>query len=678
MKTVAALVLGLAASARASPVTKVLELLSGLETKITAEGVTAEKSYEEFSAWCEDTSKNLNFDIKTGKAKSEDLKAAIEQETARATSLSAKIDDLAGSLSADDADLKSATEIRATEASDFSASEKELVEVTGTLERAITILEREAAKGSASMLQTQNVNGLAGALTAMVQASMLSSADAGRLTALVQSSQQSDDSSDDVGAPAAAVYESHSSNIVDTLEDLLDKAQAQLADARKQETEALHNFEMLKQSLEDQIKFANKDMSAAKKDIAASGEAKATAESDLAITSKGVKEDSKALADLTSNCMTKSEDFEAEKKSRAEELKALAAAKQVIAEATGGAADLSYGLVQTSFLQVNSKINSGADLANFEAVRFVRDLARKQHSTALAQLASRMAAAMRQSSSNGDDPFAKVKGLISGMIEKLEGEMSADASHKAYCDKETSESVEKKAEKSAVEDKLTTKIDQMSAKSAQLKEQTAALQKSLAELASSQAEMTKMRSDEKAAFTTNKAEMEQGLEGVKMALKILREYYSAEGKAHEEGGEATGIVGLIEVVESDFSKGLAEMVTTEDSAAASYDQETKENAIEKATKEADVKYKTKESAGLDKSISETTSDRESVQAELDAIKEYLTKLEEMCVAKPDTYAERTKRRDSEIAGLKQALEILDGEAVLLQSAKRTLRGIRRH
>merc|ERR1712086_475218 len=96
--------------------------------------------------------------------------------------------------------------------------------------------------------------------------------------------------------------------------------------------------------------------------------------------------------------------------------------------------------------------------------------------------------------------------------------------------------------------------------------------------------------------------------------------------------------------------------------------------IEKATKEADVKYKQKESTGLDKSIAETTSDREGVQAELDAISEYLAKLEEMCVAKPDTYAERTQRRDAEIAGLKQALEILDGEAVLLQSAKRTLRG----
>merc|ERR1719424_411428 len=282
-----------------------------------------------------------------------------------------------------------------------------------------------------------------------------------------------------------------------------------------------------------------KDMAAAKKSLAESGEKKASAEGDLDVTSKGVAADTKALEDTTQDCMTKAQDYEAAVKSRTEELAALAKAKQVISDATSGAAALSYGLSQVSFIQLSSKLSSGADLANFEAVRFVRDLARKQHSTVLAQLASRMAAAVRTSSGAGEDPFGKIKGLISGMIEKLEDEMSADASHKAYCDKETAESVAKKEEKSAVEDKLTTKIDQMSAKSAQLKEQTAALQKSLAELASSQAEMTKMRSDEKAAFTTNKAEMEQGLEGVKMALKILREYYSAEGKAHEEGGEAT-------------------------------------------------------------------------------------------------------------------------------------------
>merc|ERR1712203_983262 len=93
----------------------------------------------------------------------------------------------------------------------------------------------------------------------------------------------------------------------------------------------------------------------------------------------------------------------------------------------------------------------------------------------------------------GEDPFGKVKGLISDMIERLEAEAEADATHKAYCDKEMAESNEKKADKNAEIAKLTTKIDQMSARSSQLKSEVAALQKALAELAASQAEMDKLR-----------------------------------------------------------------------------------------------------------------------------------------------------------------------------------------
>merc|ERR1719195_894588 len=131
--------------------------------------------------------------------------------------------------------------------------------------------------------------------------------------------------------------------------------------------------------------------------------------------------------------------------------------------------------------------------------------------------------------------------------------------------------------------------------------------------------MTQMREQEHTDFVKNKADMEQGLEGVKIALKVLREYY-AQDKAHaaNEGGGAS-IIGLLEVVESDFTKGLAEMTATEESAQSAYDVETKENEIEKATKDKDVEYKSKESAGLDKAVAESSADRSGVQTELDAV-----------------------------------------------------------
>jgi hypothetical protein len=55
---------------------------------------------------------------------------------------------------------------------------------------------------------------------------------------------------------------------VDTLNGLLDKASAQLDAATKEETTAKNNYDLRKQSLKDEIKYANKDMDAAKKGLA--------------------------------------------------------------------------------------------------------------------------------------------------------------------------------------------------------------------------------------------------------------------------------------------------------------------------------------------------------------------------------------------------------------------------
>merc|ERR1719359_1517920 len=118
---------------------------------------------------------------------------------------------------------------------------------------------------------------------------------------------------------------------------------------------------------------------------------------------------------------------------------------------------------------MGSRLKTSADLKNFEVVNMVKRLAEQQHSAALAQLASRIMATMRYGAAAGDDPFAKVKGLIVEMIDKLMKEAEAEASHKGYCDEEMSKTKAKKDELNTDIEKLTTKIDNLSARSTSLK-----------------------------------------------------------------------------------------------------------------------------------------------------------------------------------------------------------------
>ena len=81
-------------------------------------------------------------------------------------------------------------------------------------------------------------------------------------------------------------------------------------------------------------------------------------------------------------------------------------------------------------------------MSGFEVVTVVRRLAKKEHSAALAQLVSRISAIMMFCAGAGADPFVKVKGLITDSINVLQSEASSEASHKSYCDEETSKATE--------------------------------------------------------------------------------------------------------------------------------------------------------------------------------------------------------------------------------------------
>merc|ERR1719263_1395667 len=504
----------------------------------------------------------------------------------------------------------------------------------------------------------------------------------------VQAAAEADEAA--LGAPAAAVYKTHSTSIVDVLEDLKEKAEGELADLRKAETNAQHNYDMLKQSLLDQKAADEKDLADEKGVKAAAEEEKATAEGDLEVTVKALAEAEDALAAAQTTCMQVAADHDATVKARAEELEAIATAKKILVETSAGAVEQTYSLLQVSS---GSKMTSRTDLANAEVVDIIKRLARQHHSAALAQLASKITAVLRFGAASGEDPFAKVKGLIQELIDRLVAEAAAEATEKEYCDSEMAKTEEKKAELEGDVAKLTAKIDKAAATSAKLNEEVKELQAELAELAKLQAEMDKIRAEQNEAYLKAKADLELGLEGVRKALEVLRNYYGSAALLQDESkfgafmqqpplpekhvkatGAGNSIVGILEVVESDFANNLAKEETQEADAQADYDKVTQENKVTKTLKDQDVKYKSAESKSLDKAIGELSSDRESASTELAAVLEYYEKLKDRCIAKPETYEERVRRREAEIAGLKEALRILEEETAFMQRGHRNMRG----
>eukprot|EP00747_Dinoflagellata_sp_TGD_P151682 gnl/TRDRNA2_/TRDRNA2_177225_c0_seq25.p1 gnl/TRDRNA2_/TRDRNA2_177225_c0~~gnl/TRDRNA2_/TRDRNA2_177225_c0_seq25.p1 ORF type:complete len:702 (-),score=160.32 gnl/TRDRNA2_/TRDRNA2_177225_c0_seq25:174-2249(-) len=592
---------------------------------------------------------------------------------------------------------------------------------------------------------------------------------------------------DGIGAPQAAAYKHEASHsVIDLLEDMRGKAEVELCEIRKAEQAALHNYELTVLSLKDEIASYEKEFAAAKAEAAAAAELKANAEGDLARAKAALEKLLAALENLLQSCRIQIMDFGTSKCSRADELRALRDAKSIIKQSTSDAATAVYGSASAaaSFLQLGSEslmgfgLASATDLANFEVVHLVRKLAKEQNSASMLQLAGKIAAVMRFGSSSGEDKFAKVKGLIKEMIDKLTAEAEQEATHKEYCDKEMASANGKKDDLSMGIETMTAKIDQASSKRAQLIEEVDQLQKELAELQKMQLEMDKIRAEERSAFTELKSDLEAGINGVRRAIQVLSEHYGSassflqlkqgSGKVsppmggqepqvnlpgpepqvqppipdqepqvnlpvpepqvqppipgqepqiqppipdqepqiqppipgndgavgiikpfpiprpgpcpanspHQGHGEA--ILDLLEVVESDFSKSLAEAQTSEDTAQAEYKSTTQKNNEDKIQKEMDVKYKSKEIVRLEKSLASLKSDLENIRSEYMAVLDYLKTLTDQCVAKPETYEERKRRREAEIAGLKEALRILTEEAAMMQLGKGSLRGVRRH
>jgi uncharacterized coiled-coil DUF342 family protein len=635
-----------------SPVGKVLQLLDELKGKIDADLAAEGELMEEYTSYCDDESTKRGFAIQTATKSIEGYSAFIEQSTGAITDLSANIEKDGQESAAKSGELAEGTSVREEEHTDFLAAEKELVDTVDTLSRAIVIIKRSLSfaqgKGMTSKQLQEKLGGLATALNTIIEAADISSAKKQEVQSLMQEE-------DEFSQPQATSsnYESKSGSIVDTLNDMKDKAEGSLQDLRKDETKARHAFELIKQSLNDAVTNLGKQIEEAQSEKSTAEELKAKAEGDLSSTSASKAADEDFLANLNQECANKAQEWSERQRSATDELGALAKAKEILSG--------KFAFVQTAVKKTSLKSRDARDRLS----ELLRKMGRKYNSFGLMQMAG----------AAKSDPFEKIRGLINGMIDKLQKQAAEEATQEAFCKEETKKSNAKRDATSARVDKVQSRIDSANATVAELQGEISELREELAEIDSSQAAATKLRSQENADFQKASKDFKESVDAVTQAMVVLKDFYRGEqtvshgalalvqqpGFGSTRGDAGHSIIEILEVAESDFARLLAEAEASESEAADNYDKATQENKVAKATKEAAVKGKNSEIKQLTTALANHKEDLDGSSKELDAILEYIEKLKPQCENKAMTYEERKQHREDEIKGLKNALEILDAE-----------------
>jgi len=670
-----------------SPVQKVVELLEGCKAKVQKDLDAEAKAMEEYTTFCDDTMKDKAYAIKTAESQIADLNADVEDATASIAELEDEIASLGTEIAGKDKELYEATTVRKTAHEAFVASEKEMLGSVDELMRAV----EELKKGMA-LVQTDGespAKRFAPALKALSQIVEAGSVDASskkRLQSFLQA-QQDDGEDDDLsmtGAPKADSFESKSGGILQTVEDMQEKAENTLSELRKKETDEQHSSEMIVSGLENELEHGKDKLSSATTNKAAATEAKGKAEADLVEIEKTKAADEEYSATLSTECQQTAAAWEERLKSAKEEMGAIDKAKEILVSGV------------KAFVQVASKTSTKTrsydddddektSAARVQVANLLQKLSHEHHSFALAQLAS-MA---------GSDPFVKIRGLIEDMIAKLLKEAQEEATHEAFCQEEMGKSKKSKEEKTAKSDKYQNRIEKAESTIALLTEGIKTLEAELAEIDRTQSEATTIRAQEKAEYDQASKDFRDSAEAVARAIEVLKNYYegaslvqmssrsSVASKASQpefggaKGDTAHTIISVLEMSEEDFTRLLAETESEEEEAVKIYEKLTQENKVAKSSKEAESKAKASEVKSLTVELENAKEDKASTDAELDAVVEYLEKLKPECESKAMTYAEKKAAREAEIAGLKEALTILSGDGLALVQEGRRLRAARR-
>jgi hypothetical protein len=628
-----------------TPVQKVLEMMNEMHAKGEKMMFAEEKTYRQYSDWYDDQVQMLGLEIKQANMDIEKLTAFIAKADSDVARLGDEIAKLNAELTTTEDSKAEATSIRESQHAEYLKVSTDYAESVDALERAIQVMQSRNydVPEAEALLQKMAVGkpGMQRVLAAFIQTG------------------QTDSGS---GAPSVSAYKFQSDNIIALLEKFLVKFKGELDEVQTEESNEAHNYGMEMIHMSDTIDYLKKEI--AEKSIFKAKRAaeSAQAKGDLASTKADKAADEKTLADCKATYAAKTDQYHENQEVRKQELEAISKAIEIISspdvEASYGEhINLYLAQMKPSFLQIRSARSRVT--AKNQVASFLRKKAQLLSSQTLKDVAAEIES----------NPFDKVIGLIKDLLARLKEEAAAEADHKQWCDQQLHDNKLKREKKTAQVNSLTASIEALTADIDAMAKKIATLAKEQADLTKAMAEATEQRQQEKATNEDTMKDAKAGEDATKAALVILKEFYASQSSLMQQVPEMAaykgmqsakgGVIGMLEVITSDFARLFAETKTAEDAAAAEYKQ-----FMEDGNAELKAKHKLEFETSLKKDQAEyergeLNKDLKMTQEELDKALAYQQYLSPLCLEIHVSYEERVKRRNEEIEALRQAYDILD-------------------
>jgi chromosome segregation ATPase len=655
-------------SAAVTPVQKAVQLLDDMIAK-AKEGKHEENvQFAGFKEFCDTVTVQKQKDITDADGQMELLKADIEKADSEAERLSTEIGAHHNDIDGWNKDKTDATTVYDSERATYLEEHRDYSESLTAIDQAIIVLKnQDFDRPAVSLLQQVSTLAKTPQDVRKTIESFLATVNKGK-------EEPAPDPDDNLGYKATA-YEFQSGAVIDMLEKLKAKFREEVTTLEKEEVSRRQAYDMVLQNLLDQIKDAENSIQ--EKTVTQAKEKKLSIEKtgELSEVSAVRESDAKYLADLESLCTQKTTEFEARTKLREEEIEALTKAKDILESEAVSDADKhgpSFVAKSPAFAQLRS---AAASPNQARALDFLLSESQRLGSTVLSSLAVEARS----------DPFGKVKKLIQELITRLMQEATNEAEHKGWCDKELATNKHTRETKTAEVDNLRSSIEGLDADIASLKKDITKKTEEVEKIEADVAEFTAKRNNETATNAVTIKEAQEGQAAIKTCIKVLQEFYAKAAKGATSLAQTTaqqgqqpevpeifegefkgqqsaqgGVIGMLEVIESDFVRLEADTKSAEQAAQNEYDEFMSDSEQTKASLDVDLKNAKSTLLAKEGELGVAKEDLGTAEKTLESALAYYEKLKEPCLGGGQTYAERKARRAEEIEALKQALEILEG------------------